>query len=416
MSELRLLRWRDPAVLALAVLVAAAGFCQFGVVAALADIAEELGQPHGDESLAEQAGLSGTAIGVGLAIIRLASLVALPLAALADRFGRQSTVRWFAAAGVAITAAAALSPTYAWFVAIIAVSRPLLTATNTVATVAAAELTTTEDRARAMALLAAAYGVGSGLVAVIRGIGGDALGFRGLFALALVPLAAVVVFGRGVRETERFTSAADLRGHELPVFGAVAPQHRRRLLVLAALVFAISVVTGPANSFFFLYAEDVLDLGEGVTALVIVLAGAVGLAGLLAGRAVADRLGRRIAVAGAMVLVPAAGILTYSGSVPAVVAGYLVAVLTGSAFLPAMGSLQAELFPTSVRSAVAGWLVTAGVLGSFVGLLAFGIVADADDRFGLAAALVFTPAILAAGLVALVPETRGWELDSDARG
>jgi MFS family permease len=205
-SELRLLRWRDPAVLTLAVLVAAAGFCQFGVVAALADIAEELGQPHGDESLAEQAGLSGTAIGVGLAVIRLASLVALPLAALADRFGRRSTVRTFAAAGVAITAAAALSPTYGWFVAIIAVSRPLLTATNTVATVAAAELTTTEDRARAMALVAAAYGVGSGLVAVIRGIGGDTLGFRGLFALALLPLAAVLVLGRSVREPERFTS------------------------------------------------------------------------------------------------------------------------------------------------------------------------------------------------------------------
>jgi predicted MFS family arabinose efflux permease len=153
-----------------------------------------------------------------------------------------------------------------------------------------------------------------------------------------------------------------------------------------------------------------------VTALVVVVAGAAGLAGLLVGRAIADRLGRRAAVAGAMVLVPAAGILTYSGSVPAVVAGYLVAVLTGSAFLPAMGSLQAELFPTAVRSAVAGWLVTAGVLGSFVGLLVFGVVADADDRFGLAAVLVFAPAMAAAGLVALVPETRGWDLDADARG
>ena len=416
MSELHLLRWRDPAVLTLAVLVAAAGFCQFGVIAALADIADELGQPHGSESVAEQAGLSGTAIGVGLAVIRLASLVALPLAALADRFGRRSTIRWFAAVGVALTAAAALSPTYVWFVAVIALSRPLLTATNTVATVAAAELTTTDDRARAMALVAAAYGIGSGLVAVIRGIGGDALGFRWLFALALLPLVAVLVFGRRVRETERFTSNADRRTEELPVFGAVAPRHRRRLVVLAALIFAISVVTGPANSFFFLYAEDVLDLGQGVTAVVVVVAGAVGLAGLLVGRAVADRLGRRPAVAGALVLVPAAGILTYSGSVPAVVGGYLVAVLTGSAFLPAMGSLQAELFPTSVRSAVAGWLVTAGVLGSFVGLLAFGLVADAGDRFGLAAVVVFGPAMLAAGLVALVPETRGWDLDDAARG
>jgi predicted MFS family arabinose efflux permease len=222
------------------------------------------------------------------------------------------------------------------------------------------------------------------------------------------------VVGRSVVEPERFTSAAG-GGEGFPILGAVAPPHRRRLLVLAGIIFAISVVTGPANSFFFLYAEDVLDLAESVTAVVVVVAGAAGLAGLLLGRAVADRLGRRAAVAAALVLVPAAGVLTYSGSVPAVVTGYLLAVLTGSAFLPAMGSLQAELFPTSVRSAVAGWLVTAGVLGSFVGLLAFGLVADADDRFGLAAAVVFVPATLAAGLVVLLPETRGWDLD-EARG
>src|SRR5690606_23971038 len=108
--------------------------------------------------------------------------------------------------------------------------------------------------------LAAAYGVGSGLVAVIRGVAGDGIGFRGLFSLALVPLVAVVVLGPRVREPDRFTGA----GERLPVLGAVARPHRRRLAVLAGFIFAISVVTGPANSFFFLYAEDVLDLGESV--------------------------------------------------------------------------------------------------------------------------------------------------------
>lgn len=105
------------------------------------------------------------------------------------------------------------------------------------------------------------------------------------------------------------------------------------------------------------------------------------------------------------------GIVTYSGSVPAAVAGYLAAVLFGSAFLPAMGALQAELFPTPVRAAAAGWMVAASVVGAFMGLVAFGLVADAGDRFVTAAAVVFAPMALAAVLVTLVPETRGRELE-----
>ncbi len=53
---------------------------------------------------------------------------------------------------VVITASAALSPTYWWFVAIFALSRPLLTATDTIAGVAAAEQTGSADRAKAVAL------------------------------------------------------------------------------------------------------------------------------------------------------------------------------------------------------------------------------------------------------------------------
>ena len=98
---------------------------------------------------------------------------------------------------------------------------------------------------------------------------------------------------------------------------------------------------------------------------------------------------------------------------PAAVAGHLAAVMTGAAFLPAMGALQAELFPTAFRAAVAGWLLAAIVAGAFTGLLLFGLVADAGDRFAVGAVIVFLPT-LAALLVALVPETRGRELEDAA--
>jgi MFS family permease len=408
-SALRLHGWRSSAVLSIALVMAAAGFGQFGATAALGDVATSFGETRGDATLAEQAGLSGTVLGVGLAVIRLASLGALPLAGMADRVGRRATLLCFCAVGLFLTAAA-LSPTYWWFVVAFAVGRPFFTATDTVGEVTAAEQTASVDRAKALALVAASYGVGSGLVAIVLGAV-PALGFRGVFALALLPLALVVVVGRRVSETDRYRVTRTRRDKPLPVLGAVQGRFRSRLAVLAMIGFAVSVITGPANSFLFVYAENVLGLPGSATAGMLIGAGAAGLVGLFAGRWAADRLGRRPTAAFALVAIAAGGMLTYSGSVPAVVVGYIVAVGIGSTFAPAFASLHNELFPTEVRAAAAGWMVAAGVLGAAVGLLAFGSVADVGERFSLAAVAVFGPAALASALFALLPETAGRELE-----
>jgi MFS family permease len=186
---LRLHRWNDRAVVAVAIAAFASGFAQFGVVAALGDVARGFGQVNLGATLADQAGLSGTDLGIGLAIMRLASLGALPITGLADRFGRRRMLLVTVGLGLAMTAAAAASPSYWWFVAIFASGRPLLSATNALAQVTAAEQTGSADRAKAVALIAAGYGTGAGVVAIVHSLAERAIGFRGVFVLALVPLA-----------------------------------------------------------------------------------------------------------------------------------------------------------------------------------------------------------------------------------
>jgi MFS family permease len=342
-------------------------------------------------------------------VLRLASLGGLPLAGLADRFGRRQIMLVTCALGLALTAVSALSPTYWWFVAIFALGRPLLSATSGVAQVTAAEETSSSQRARAVALVAAGYGIGSGIIAIVHSLGSSTLGFRGVVALALLPLAALPFIARSVAEPDRFKVAAGATEHPLPVLGAVGRPYRRRLFVVLGLTFALSVVTGPANSFFFLYAENVLHFAGATTALLVASAGLTGLAGLLLGRLLADRVGRRPTSAGAMIAMALCGMLTYSGSKLGAVAGYLLAVLAASTFAPAAGALTNELFPTSVRASVIGWEIAAGVFGATAGLLAFGAVADVGNRFGLAAVIVFAATIPATGLFALLPETRGKE-------
>lgn len=395
--------------------MAAAGFAQFSPAAALGDVAEEFGKLGERETISEQAGLPGSVLGAGLAVIRLSALLALPLAAVADRVGRRRTILTYAAVGLVVTMAAAGSPSYWWFVAALAVARPFLTATDTVGEVLAAEHTGVADRAKAIAMASAAYGVGAGLVAVLRGLAGEGLGFRAVFGLAALPLVGVAFAGRLITEPDRFTRRATAQPRRmLPVLGAVAGAHRRRLVVLATIGFASGFVTGPVGTLLFVYAENVLGVSRGVTGALVVAAGATGLAGLVLGRFLADRIGRRPTAAVGLALMAAAGVLAYSGSVPALVVGYLCGILFGSTYGTPAITLTNELFPTSIRAAVAGWLVIAGVLGATSGLLLAGMIADELGSFAGAMVAVCVPGALSAALFALLPETRGLDLERSA--
>ncbi|HEY6622690.1 MAG TPA: MFS transporter [Acidimicrobiales bacterium] len=396
-------------MVAVALAAFASGFGQFGLVASLGDVAKGFGQVAHGATLADQAGLSGTVLGVGLAISRLASLGSLPLTGLADRFGRRIMLLVTVGAGLALTVVVAASPSYWWFVIIFACGRPLLTATNALAQVIAAELTGSDDRAKAVAFIAAGYGVGAGTIAVIHSLAASALGFRWVFVLAVAPLALVPLLRIWIVEPDRFAKAAASTEHPIPVLGAVARPYRERLLVMIALTFAVSVITGPGNSFVFLYAQNVLHQRGIVTAAMIVGGGATGLLGLLAGRWLADHFGRRPTCALALVSIAFVATLAYSGSAAALIAGYVCGVFAGGVLAPALGALLNELFPTSVRASAAGWFLAAGVVGAVVGLVVFGAVATVNNRFAIAAAVTFLPMSLAMGLFWLVPETRGRE-------
>jgi MFS family permease len=413
-GRLRLHGWHDPAILATGALAAAAGFAQFGATTALADVARSFGKPSPTgTSVAAEVGLSFTLLGVGLGTIRLAALGSLPLAALADRVGRRRMMLGCTALGLAVTALAALSPSYWWFVALFALGRPLLAGTNAISGVIAAEETRSRDRAKAIALATAAWGGGTGLIAVVRGVAGTALSWRGLFGLTLIPLAALPLLSRRLEEPDRFER---IRGAAAlgRILGRAPAALRKRLWLICLLITMLGLVTGPANALIFVYSESVLGLPRLATAAMVVTAGLLGLGGLVAGRWAADRLGRRVTAGTSQAVIAFAAMLTYSGSAAAAIAGYLLAVAAASVFAPAIGALAAELFPTGIRATVAGWMSVAGVLGAVGGLVLFGVLITAVDDFLVAAAVVALPVVAASPLYARFPETQGIELEESA--
>lgn len=428
-AALKLHRWSDGPLLAVAWISFASGVGQFGAVAALGDVARTFGHVVTGTTVADQAGLSGTALGLGLAVIRLASLGALPLAALADRLGRRIVLLGVTTAGLVITLIAAASPGYWWFVVIFATGRPLLSAANSLCSVTAAEETASSDRAKAIALIAAAYGLGAGITAIVHSLAGSSLGFRGICLLAVVPLATLPFVARKIEESDRFSgltrgtseqalfgllsvggSLGDRDAHgRFSLLAATRPPYRGRLAIVALLAFFLSMVTGPANTFIFLFAQNVQHLSGRVTAVMVVCSGGTGFIGLLVGRWSADKFGRRPTAAAAMMVVSVLGVVTYGGSRIGLFLGYVAAVGIAAVLAPAAGSLVNELFPTEVRASVGGWQVAAGVIGAATGLVIFGEVADIGNRFATAAAVTFLPSVLVALAFWLLPETMGQE-------
>ena len=410
MAELRRPRrpgWLTTPILAASALSIGSGLAQFGVTAVIGDVAATFGTTGPGDDLASQIGLPATTVGVALAVVRLASLVALPIVAVADRHGRRRVALILAAVGLALTTSAAFSPGFWWYVALVSLARPALSGVNAVTGVVAAEETRTRDRSAAIALITAAYGLGAGLIVVGRDLAGDAATFREVTAAALVPLLLLPLIARGTREPSIAVRHHAERG--LP--GRVPAPYVRSVALLSLLSGAIALGTGPAFSYLFVYGERVLGVDPTLLTLLVVLAGPVGFVGILLGRAAADRIGRNVTAGTALGATGLAVAWSYGGTAPQLAVGYLGAIAASSAFAPPTGALGAELVPTRVRATLAGWVTFAGVLGASLGIYGFGWLADRTGGFRSAAVVIGLATGLAGLGFRLLPETRGVELE-----
>lgn len=394
---------RVTVVLFLTALVA--GFAQFGAIDSLNDVAKHFGHLSSTGSLQSVVGLSGSMLGLGLATLRVASLLALPLASLADRWGRTRVLQRTVVFGLLATAAAALSPSYWFFVLCFAFARPLLSAASTVVQVITVELSSTERRITRLVIMAAGAGGGAGISAILHGLIRGPNSFRWLFSLALVPVLVIVPLLRIIPEPAQRSSDAPMAR-----LGAVPRVLWGRLAIVATVGFAVGMITGPANGFTFVYGEGILKMSPREVATVVTLSAVTGLAGLLLSHRLSKSVGRRWTVALGVVATALTSAFAYSGGRTAFIVGYMVGIGAGGLLSPALTAISTELFTHNVRATAAGWIVVFGVVGAVSGLVLFGWVGDVVHTSSVTAlrvpALVtFLPFLPALLLLQRLPES-----------
>ncbi|TMC81894.1 MAG: MFS transporter [Chloroflexi bacterium] len=333
-------------------------------------------------------------------VLAVGTLGALPLATLADRFGRRRLI----AAGVAgfsvVTLASAYVPSLAdlAFLRLFAVCFEVLVIG--VATALIVEEAPAGSRGQAVSVLALLSGLGTGITVVAYPL--LAPHWRWLFIASGAGLVAAPLIWWLLPEG-RTWQGVRVTGSAIRLL--MQPPWRRRMVILAAMFALLAVLLEPAGLLYTLYASVVLSWSPVQISFLIVVSGIAGAVSYLAGGYLTDRFGRRGPAIGLTVATAAATSLSFATSTVGFFVGNVLWSAFASAGTPVFGAWSGELFPTRARATAEAAIALAGAIGSIVGLQAVALL-SASAGLGGAIELEGVAAVAGALLLFLLPETK----------
>ena len=359
-------------------------------------------------------GASDARIGLALALTRVGALFALFITALADRRGRRRSIL-IGIVGTSIACAvSAASPNLIVFTGAQMLQRGLLITTATVAGIAVVEEAPERARAYSASMLALAGGLGFSLSVVVLPFGDvGKWGWRVPFVIGALSIVLAPSIARHLAETSRFQAIAQRKDVARGRWRDVLVEHRRRFVLLALIGFVTNIFNAPSSQFMNKYLTDVRGFSNtGIAVFRTVTTALPGLAGLLIGGRLSESRGRRPVAAIALAIATATQVVFFLTGGPVLWVASAASILTASIAGIAIGTLDAELFPTEVRSTSNAMLGVVSVVGSAVGLAVAGGLSDPLGNLGRSIALTGIGSLLVAiFVVPLLPESASRALD-----
>jgi MFS family permease len=334
-------------------------------------------------------------------ILALGGLGALPLATLADRFGRRRLIAVGVAGFSIANFASAFAPSLEAlaFLRLVAVCFEVLV--GGVATALIVEEAPPGRRGQAVSVLAVLSGAGTAVTVIAYPL--VAPHWRWLFAAGVVGLVAAPLIWTRLPEG-RVWERVKPSGSALRLL--VERPWRRRLFVIAATTALLAVLLEPAGLLFTLFATRYLHMSPAGISVLIAISGVAGAASYVLGGYLSDRFGRRAPGAALTGATAVAAGLSFATGTPGFVLGNVLWSGFASAATPVLGAWSGELFPTRARATAEATGSVAAAVGSVAGLQAVGVL---SQFVGLGPALALTGivALAGAGLLLLLPETKG---------
>ncbi len=333
-------------------------------------------------------------------ILAIGTLGALPLAALADRFGRRRLI----AAGVAgfslVNFLSGFVPSLAElaFLKLLAVCFEVLTVG--VSTALIVEEAPAGRRGQAVSVLALLSGFGTGVTVIAYPL--VAPHWRWLFYACGVGIAVAPLIWWLLPEGHTW-QAVRVTGSAIRLLWE--PRWRRRIVVLAAVFALLAVLLEPAGLLYTVYASVVLKWTPTEISLLVVVSGVFGAVSYIAGGFLTDRYGRRGPAIALTIATAAATSFSFATAAVGFFVGNVLWSAFASAATPVFGAWSGELFPTRARATAEAAIALAGAVGSIAGLALVAVLA-APAGLGGAIELGGVAAVAGALLLFLLPETK----------
>jgi MFS family permease len=364
-----------------------------------------------------QAGLkiAESHLGAMLSIIRLGYLLSLLLTPFADVFGRRRLLLYTVVGYTIFTGLIAIAPNERCFVAFEIIARAFAGAEAAIAMVIVAEEVDAANRGWAIGLLAAVSSVGYGLAAVVFAfVNLIPYGWRGMYAVALLPLAVVIPLRRVLPESTRFEKEKLEGLKPVKIWEPVVrlyTAYPRRLAMMLMIGFFGNMGGNAAGFLFPKFVQDAHHWSPGNVSSLYIFGGALGIFGAIVAGRLSDRYGRRVMGTAFLFLAPLLTIWMYNASGWSLIPAWVLETFFDFAGNMILTAYSAELFPTSYRSTAGSALAIAGTTGGALGLFFEGMLYNLTGSLACSVCYLTVFWMIAPAILWFFPETSGLELE-----
>jgi putative MFS transporter len=368
-------------------------------------------------NIRREMGLLPSQEGLVVSVIAIGPVLAYLLVRQADVWGRRRVLSITIAGYTISSFLTGLMPNIAGFALCQLVAQTFLCAEFSVAAIYAAEEFPAEKRGVFIGMLQLSHILGgvacAGLTPLLIK---TPLGWRSVYFVGTLPLTLMAVARSQLRETARFMQQKQL-GVPVPgsfrIFGIWRSPYRNRMLLIGLISALTILCTGNCLLFWKEYALTERGFTDAAVGLCVSIAAVSAIPVLYIIGKKLDRLGRR---RGAF-LFYAAVILGALGAFTArtrltVILSLILVIGVGSAIVPLLNAIAAELFPTELRADAYAW--SRNVLGRAVMVVTPLFIGSCAAHLGWATTLRATivgPLIALLLIWIALPETSRRELE-----
>src|SRR6266851_3878769 len=354
-------------------------------------------------------------LGAMLSLVRLGYLLSLLMTPFADVFGRRRLLLYTVMGYTGFTALSAIAPGEKTFVVFQILARAFAGAEAAVAGVILAEEVDAAHRGWAIGLLGGISSAGYGLAAIVFAfINVMPYGWRGLYAIALLPLVLIIPLRRTLPESARFEKEQSEGGQPSKVWEPLVQLYTaypKRLMMMLLVMFLGSVGGNAAGIMFPKFLQEAHGWSPGNVSSLFFFGGALSVIGSIAAGRLSDRFGRRVMGATFFFLAPLMTIWMYTATGFSIVPVWILEVFFDIASSTIMNAYSAEMFPTSYRSTAGSALAVAGTTGGAIGLFLEGVLFSLTGSHARSIRYLTVFWLFAPAIMWFFPETSGRELE-----